>query len=237
MPIGALRALVLEHRVLVIRGYEPLAPAELVDYCRRWGELLEWDFGFMLDVVEHPNPTNYLFTTSSVPFHWDGAFAKQAPSFQLFQCLKAGDASDGGETLFADTIAIVADADANARARWRDIRISYAMEKVAHYGGRMTAPLIGRHPVLDRETLRFSEPLREDTAKLNELELEVHGIGRDRVKELFAELRTLLYDPRYCYAHSWQAGDILIADNHALLHGRNKYPSGQRRHLQRVQVL
>lgn len=26
-------------------------------------------------------------------------------------------------------------------------------------------------------------------------------------------LSDLLYDPRFCYAHSWKAGDFLIADN------------------------
>jgi alpha-ketoglutarate-dependent taurine dioxygenase len=237
LPIQGLRDLALEHRVLVLRGFDRLEASELVEYCRSWGDLLEWDFGVMLDVVEHSNPTNYIFTHGNVPYHWDGAFAAQVPSFQVFQCLQTGPRNSGGETLFADTIRIVENLDPEVRELWRTITIRYTTEKVVHYGGRIEAPLLGLHPLLRRETLRFAEPFDEGTVRLNELELEVFGVHAEGAAELISDLRKLLYDPANCYAHAWRVGDIVIADNHALLHGRRAYATDTRRHLQRVHVL
>ena len=51
------------------------------------------------------------------------------------------------------------------------------------------------------------------------------------------ELREALYAPECLYAHAWQAGDLVVADNYSLLHGREAFTSGAPRHLQRVHVL
>jgi len=51
------------------------------------------------------------------------------------------------------------------------------------------------------------------------------------------QMRDLLYRPEYLYAHSWRTGDIVVADNHALLHGRNAYLQESPRHLRRVNIL
>ena len=40
-----------------------------------------------------------------------------------------------------------------------------------------------------------------------------------------------LYDPQHVYAHGWERGDFVIADNHVLLHGRNPYRSKAPRRL------
>lgn len=237
LPIAWLRELVHRHRVLVLRGFAAFEAEALVAYCRNWGDLLKWDFGYLLDVVEHESPTNYIFTHGNVPYHWDGAFAAQVPSLQVFQCLQAGAAGSGGETLFADTIRIVESAPPELRALWAATSIEYATQKVVHYGGRIRATLLSRHPVLGGMTLRFAEPFDDETVRLNELELDVHGVPLERVPELFAGLRARLYDPNNCYAHTWHAGDLLIADNHALLHGRRAYAASTKRHLQRVHVL
>jgi L-tyrosine isonitrile desaturase/decarboxylase len=50
-------------------------------------------------------------------------------------------------------------------------------------------------------------------------------------------LREVLYDPRHLLAVSWQTGDVVVADNYSLLHGREPFISGTPRHLRRVHVL
>jgi 1,4-dihydroxy-2-naphthoate octaprenyltransferase len=42
--------------------------------------------------------------------------------------------------------------------------------------------------------------------------------------------------PAAVLAHRWEAGDIVVADNHALLHGRHAFAGGERRHIRRVNV-
>jgi alpha-ketoglutarate-dependent taurine dioxygenase len=232
-----LRELVNEHRLVVLRGFDPLDRDGLVAFASSWGRLLEWNFGTVLELVEHDRPANYLFTSGSVPFHWDGAFAQETPWLQVFQCLQAPRPGTGGETLFADTTRIWQDASTAQRARWEQTALTYATDKVAHYGGRITAPLVAVHPATGERIVRFAEPPNETTADLNPLAVEAPGLSAGQLDELIRELCGLLYDPRYCYAHPWEQGDFVVADNHALLHGRKAYLAHSPRHLRRIHVL
>jgi alpha-ketoglutarate-dependent taurine dioxygenase len=233
-----LRQRLLRDRLLLFRGFAPLTDKEaLAGYAREWGPLLEWGFGTVFEVAEQPDATNYLFTAGSVPYHWDGAFAKQVPWLQVFQCVEAPGRARGGETVFADTARVWASADETTRARWRGVEFEYATEKVAHYGGRIRAPLVAAHPLTGETVLRYNEPANAHTADLNTPEVVPLGLSAEQAGELLGRLRRVLYDPANCYAHAWQPGDCLIADNFVLLHGRLPYQSQAPRRLWRVHVL
>lgn len=231
--IGTLRALVDEHRVLVLRGFDPLSSDQFEAYAQGWGEILQWPFGSILNVVVDPAAKNYLFTCGSVPHHWDGAFADRVPGLQIFQCL-ASQPNSGGETVFCDTTRIWQQATAEQREYWSKITVTYETEKLAHYGGETRAALVSTHPISQETTLRFAEPPDQDTAPLNPLSLRVEG---GNLEDLLAGLRPLLYSPQFCYTHSWQPGDFLIADNHALLHARRPFHAHVARHLQRIHII
>lgn len=237
IPIATLRQWTLGDSVVVLRGFAPLSTEEMITYAERWGEILTWGFGAVLDLVVHERPENYLFTHGNVPFHWDGAFARVVPSFQFFQCRKAPPAGAGGETLFTHTTRVWQRATQAQRSAWRDVEITYSTEKVAHYGGRVTAPLLARHPHTGATTLRFAEELNDESVKLNPLFLDIHGVPEDERAGFLADLRRALYDPQVCYAHAWRDGDMLLADNHALLHGRNPFQAAAPRHLQRIHII
>lgn len=238
LPLDRLRALLLRERLLVLRGFEPFASKEqLSAYSQCWGELLAWDFGTVFEVIEQDHPKNYLFTSGSVPYHWDGAFAARVPWLQVFQCQESPGCDQGGETIFCDTARIWEMATPQKRTLWREITIEYTTDKVAHYGGRIRFPLLGLHPLTGQTTLRFAEPANASTVKLNTPELEVHGIPATEVPGFLDELIRLLYAPQYVYSHAWEAGDLVIADNHVLLHGRTPYRSKLPRKLWRVHVL
>jgi alpha-ketoglutarate-dependent taurine dioxygenase len=238
VPVARLREALDRDRLVVLRGFAPLREKrQLADYARRWGELLEWDFGAVFEVVEHADPKNYLFTSGSVPYHWDGAFAKQTPWLQVFHCLESPGDGRGGETLFCDTTRVWLDAPREQRKLWERVEVEYFTEKVAHYGGQVRAALVDVHPLTGGTTLRFAEPANAATVKLNTPELKVHGVGETEAPALLDRLVKLLYSPKYVYAHAWRAGDYVIADNHALLHGRTPYRGGLPRRLWRVHVL
>lgn len=52
------------------------------------------------------------------------------------------------------------------------------------------------------------------------------------IEALFAHL----YQPAHRYVHRWQAGDLMIWDNHALQHGRPDVGTDEPRTLRRVCV-
>jgi alpha-ketoglutarate-dependent taurine dioxygenase len=237
LPVWALRDLARQEGVLVLRGFAPLGRDELVEYASSWGDILNWNFGPVLELIVQEEPRNYLFTNGSVPFHWDGAFAAAVPEFQLFHCLQAPLPGTGGETLFCDTGRIWLDASPERRRRWHGLTFTYATEKLAHYGGRISAPLVSRHPRTFRRVVRFNEPPNTETADLNPLAVGAAGVPEAEFPRLVEELRVALYDPRYCYAHAWVEGDYLVADNFAMLHGRRAYRAHSPRHLRRIHVL
>jgi alpha-ketoglutarate-dependent taurine dioxygenase len=221
-------ATTLEHRLLLLRGFRQLAKDELV-------VLLEWNFGHVLELQIHPEPKNYLFTEGNVPYHWDGAFAEVVPRFQVFQCLETD--GDGGETTFCDTIDLLKAASVDEVSRWRQINISYQTEKQAHYGGEIKRPLVSPHPVTGEPTIRFAEPLNEQSVKLNPLYVQIEGYSATAQQDFLASFIPRLYQPPFYYEHRWQRGDLLITDNHALLHGRTPLSRNVKRRLQRVHVI
>ncbi|HVF50243.1 MAG TPA: TauD/TfdA family dioxygenase, partial [Pyrinomonadaceae bacterium] len=232
-----LRRMVDAHRVVVLRGFDALACDALPDFCRGLGELLEWDFGTVNELRVHTDAQNYLFTNRAVPFHWDGAFAGRVPRYIFFQCEIAPPRGTGGETLFTDTTLILRQATAQQRALWQRIRITYTTEKIAHYGGTFTSPLVARHPLSGEALMRFAEPV----ADLNPVTLRIEGLAESEQQGFLKELHETLNDARFCYRHEWTGGDILIADNHALLHGRRAFAQDasrpQSRLIRRVNIL
>ncbi|HSP77368.1 MAG TPA: TauD/TfdA family dioxygenase [Myxococcaceae bacterium] len=238
IPVEVLRQLTRKHRLLLLRGFAQFESAEaLTKYCTTWGEIMMWPFGAVLELVEHADPKDHIFDHTYVPVHWDGMYMPMIPAIQFFQCVNAPGDESGGQTTFSDTIRILEDVDAKTRELWEKVTVTYRIEKVEHYGGKAVSPLITRNPETGVPVLRYNEPPLDDVKFLNRPVLEFEGIAEDQVKELQEGLRAAIYDPRHLYAHDWRTGDMVVSDNHALLHGRMAFTSGSKRHLRRVHIL
>jgi alpha-ketoglutarate-dependent taurine dioxygenase/4-hydroxybenzoate polyprenyltransferase len=231
----AIEALTLQHRVVVLRGLTPWSSKEeMVDHVRELGPLQSWQFGGIHDLKIDPSTENYLYTAHEVPLHWDGAFASECPRLLVFRCIEAG--SGGGETVFFDTTRLLEQATDAEKQEWAgDVKLK--TERKAYYGGTVVRKMIEPHPIDARPTLRFAEPV----ADLNPVEVEILGgqfyppgaRPKSSVEDLCKELRR----PEFRYEHVWQEGDILIADNDALLHGRNAFENASGRRIWRANVL
>jgi alpha-ketoglutarate-dependent taurine dioxygenase len=72
---------------------------------------------------------------------------------------------------------------------------------------------------------------------MNPVSLEIESIPDPERASFLADLKERLYDPEVCLAHAWKAGDFVVADNHALLHGRREFLDPSSRRLRRVNIL
>jgi pyoverdine/dityrosine biosynthesis protein Dit1/alpha-ketoglutarate-dependent taurine dioxygenase len=229
LPAAALlESWIAAHRVVVLRGF---ADPQVLDLARSLGEPLLWSFGAVNELAPRTDAVNYLYTRSAVPFHWDGAFLGTIPRFILFHCLEAP--AEGGETLFCDTTRVLDCVRAERRALWSTVNVTYRTEKLAHYGGAFTSPILGKHPVTGETTLRFAEPVDD----LNPVELELCGVAADLASAIVDDLGVRLREPDVCLIHRWVPGDLVLADNHALLHGRRAFAEGTPRRIRRVNVI
>jgi alpha-ketoglutarate-dependent taurine dioxygenase/4-hydroxybenzoate polyprenyltransferase len=222
-----------EHRVLVLRGLTPMEPHELARASRALGPIQPWPFGAVHEIKRDPDAENYLYTERGVPLHWDGAFASEVPHWLVFSCSAAPPEGAGGETIFVDTIRVLDRASESDRARWGAALVRYSTERKAHYGGSFTSPVVAAHPTLSRPVIRYAEPVQD----LNPVTVEPLQGTRADAKALMTELSARLHDPKVLLYVPWHEGDMIVADNHALLHGRRAFLASAPRHLLRVNVL
>jgi alpha-ketoglutarate-dependent taurine dioxygenase len=233
IPTPTLKDWIAKDRYVLLRGFAPLSTESMTRLALTLGKTLEWEFGAVNELVAKPDAKNYIYTTGAVPFHWDGAFIGKIPCYILFSCEVAPPANSGGETIFCDGARLLRRATDEQRALWRATSVTYSTDKVVHYGGSFTSPMIAPHPVSGEETVRFAEPVRD----LNPVSLDIPTMTAEQRDALIAEMAKLLRKPEYFVAHQWRAGDVLIADNHALLHGRNAFVHALLRHIRRINIL
>lgn len=232
IPISFLKEWIDINRVVALRGFKSLEGDAMPEFCKMLGELLMWNFGAVNNLRVDKEAKNYLYTNHAVPFHWDGAFVGRIPHYIFFHCDKAPQESDG-ETLFCDTTLVLKHAPVEKRKLWEHISITYTTEKIVHYGGEFTSPLICTNPVSGESILRFAEAVED----LNPVHLKIKGIAEDEQNIFLKDMHERLNNENVCYSHRWQDGDVVIADNHTLLHGRKAFRQATKRHIRRVNIL
>lgn len=238
LDVNLLRELVWRDRLIVLRGFPPLADAEeLSEHCERWGKISVWPFGKVLELVERNNPEDHIFDNNYVPLHWDGMYRPQVPEFQIFHCVQAPLVGQGGRTTFSNTVLALKNTPASTRALWEKVTGSY-QRKMEFYNSKTVSPIVDSHPLRGFPVIRYNEPPVEGFGHfLNPPFLEFNGADPQELEEFHRSLREALYSPKNFYAHEWHKGDIVVADNFSLLHGRESFETKAPRHLRRVHVL
>ncbi|SFB61608.1 Taurine dioxygenase, alpha-ketoglutarate-dependent [Amycolatopsis marina] len=238
LPVERLRELVRTHHLLLLRGFASFtSPVDLTEWCGGWGEISMWPFGAVLELVEHEDPSDHIFDNSYVPLHWDGMYRKQIPEFQVFHCVSAPGESQGGRTTFSNTSAVLDEAAPETRRRWEQVTGTYR-RKMEYYDSTAVSPVVATHPVGGFPVLRYGEPVPDgDPNFINHPDLEFTGVDPAELGRFHDSIREALYAPEHFYRHIWRDGDVVVADNYTLLHGREAFTSRASRHLRRVHVL
>ena len=236
LDIDMLREQFEREHLIVLRGFRTFGGAEdFAAYCECFGAISVWPFGKVLELVERNNPEDHIFDNNYVPLHWDGMYRPQVPEFQIFHCVSAPREGQGGRTTFANTMLALEHAPASSRALWSKVTGTY-QRKMEFYDSTTVSPIITEHPRRGYPVIRYNEPPSAGFGTfVNPPTLAFDGT--DDVGALHRTLRDALYAQSNFYAHTWSQGDIVIADNYSLLHGREAFTTKAPRHLRRVHVL
>lgn len=225
-----------EEHLIVLRGFKTFNSSdEFANYCDQFGEVSIWPFGKVLELIQQKNPADHIFDNSYIPMHWDGMYRSHVPEYQIFHCVKAPKKGHGGRTIFSNTIKLLKEEGSTISEKLEGIKGTY-YRKMEFYNSKVISPLITKHPYKSVSVIRYNEPHHPKKGKLiNIPKLEFNGVSDQ--EKFQSELEDLLYSPQYSYAHTWEDGDLVIADNFSLLHAREAFKENSARHIQRVQVL
>lgn len=238
LNIEELRSLFQKEHLIAIRGFRTFRnPDEFPNYCEKWGEISIWPFGKVLELIEQENPEDHIFDNNYVPLHWDGMYRPQVPEYQIFHCVSAPLKGQGGRTTFSNTVLALEHATPAQREQWSQVTGVY-QRKMEFYNSKTVSPIITKHPFRDFPVIRYNEPPSDQKGHfVNPPDLEFKGVPGNNQESFHRELKEALYSEKSFYAHEWQSGDVIIADNFTLLHGRDEFTSKAPRHIRRVHVL
>ena len=147
----------------------------------------------------------------------------------------------GGDTEFANMYAAFEALPTEEQRRLADMRVVHMMKPTSRTTARtrtiapeilaarppVVHPLVRTHPETGRKALYISR---------NRMD-HIVGMSIEASHALIDELVAHATQPRFCYRHKWQRGDIVIWDDRCTMHKANgDYPPGSRRYMNRIIV-
>jgi gamma-butyrobetaine dioxygenase len=208
----------------VITG-APVAPGALEAIAGRFGRVSATSFGAVFDVRSIPVPDDLAYTAVGLSAHLDQPYRRPTPGLQFLHVL-VNDAP-GGESIVADGLAAVAalrDHDPTWYATLCELEVEFRYD-IGTDVVVATAPMIDLRGDGSLRQFRFSP--RVDFARYADPEV------LDRFYAARRWLAAWLDDPAHHLEFKMDAGDVLVVDNHRVLHGRRPFdPTVGHRHLQ-----
>jgi alpha-ketoglutarate-dependent taurine dioxygenase len=229
---GALRRLLFEHGLLILRG-QSLTMEQQVEVSGYFGTVLRTSDGIdYVSNVEGKGGQGRI----KLPFHSDLAFTSDP--YQVISFLAVEVPGGRSSTKFANGAHTYRTLPDNLKARLEGLEATAVFpsdQTVRHlesempipqWAPRFTRPAIMPHPVTGASILYVCE---QQTARIEDLPMAESDA---LIKELF----DYLYRPENVYEHRWYNGDFLIVDNLALQHARDDISDVGERTLQKVVV-
>ena len=229
IDFNIIKQLFHKHQLLIIRGINSIhSNEEFEKFSSHFGDLVEWPFGKILELKPQKNPADHIFDNSYIPMHWDGMYREEVPEMQIFRCINPPLNTKRGRTIFSHTSKLLNKSSVEDQVKWRQTIGTYH-RKMEFYDSKVISPIVCKHPYKNYEVIRLNEP-HIDMNKF---------LINPPVTKFNKNIKCLikaLYERDILYKHEWMKGDIVLADNLTLLHGREAFDTFDQRHIQRIQV-
>lgn len=223
-----LRQLVAQHGVLVFRN-QHFDYQRQIAFMKTLGPVPQ--DGRNIEMVSN-TVANGAFGGLALAFHSDLTFS---PKPDIGASLHATDVVDGASaTKFASTANAYERLPADLQKRLEALEVLHVYQWDLTRRNRksemrpdspMTAhPAIWTHPLSGRKALYISYAQADS----------IVGMPPDESERLLQELFAVLLDASNIYEHQWNNGDLVLWDNHLVLHGRDEVAHVGQRTLERV---
>lgn len=222
-----------QHALLLFRGQE-LEPQHIVEWSQRFGELERFmDTGYLLDGYEEivvignlliDGEMRSLFVNGGEEWHFDYAFSAKPSLGALFYAVRVPPV--GGDTLFADMRAAYAVLDDETKRQISKLHAVYSYEFLDEHLRSMDPD---RPPITDADRRKWppvahpivhTHPQTGDSALRLAPQIITHieGIASVASHQIIETLVEHATQPQFVYRHRWREGDLIIFDNHSVMH-------------------
>ena len=152
---------------------------------------------------------------------------RNAPAYTLLYAVEVP--ASGGDTHFGSLVRLYDELDDDSREKWKGLMVRHRnpspyFRDLPHNERAHLHPLLQRHPEINRQ-LVFASP---GYAK------EVKGCSPEESEDILQRLATSLETPDF--VQKWQAGDLLVWDNRAVVHRATRYNETLTRHMWRISI-
>ncbi len=211
------------HGIVLLRNV-PVEDGMVTRVVEWFGFVRETNYGRYFRIQSVPEPASLVHTRQGLLPHTDNPYRRPVPGLQLLHCMY--NEVEGGESIFVDGLQVAAELEADAPEAYRELT---------------------RHPVTFR--YRDSQNDLQATRRIIRCDslgriVAIHYSPRSirpphpqygdvsMFYEAYRQFAQRVADPRLQHRNRFQPGDLLIFDNHRLLHGRFPYQAEGRRELQ-----
>jgi alpha-ketoglutarate-dependent taurine dioxygenase len=234
-----LAELVHKHIFVLLRG-KSISDEEFAAMAGGLGRTIEYGFGKILNLEAREDASESQFSHAGMALHADAVLnSDYSALFLNFKCLSAP-RFGGGETLFTNNRRFFEIAPRELIDELRSVTVAYRSRALGYYsgGGGADSPImhaaVARHPRTGEEVLHLA--LDDPDDECRNYGAAVLGYDEASSRRFMRDVDTWLRHPEVLYAHGWQEGDVLIADNFLACHGRAPFKKGDRRRLIRIAI-
>jgi len=208
-----------DYGVTLLRGV-PTETQSVRKVAERVSFVQQTNFGLIFDVYSKPEPTSNAYTSLELLLHTDLPHHQEVPGYQLLHCLV--NEAEGGESLLADGFHLAEliknqDPEAFALLTTLPVNHRYQDEQADHF---YSGPLIALNSAGEIIQVRFAPNVVAP--------FDVPFPQMQAMRRAYHKFAALARHPKLQVRHKFEPGDLVITDNHRVLHGRTAF-TGVRR--------
>ena len=187
----------------------------IVKFANSIGSVRRTNFGEYFDVKSKPNPNDLAYTSLALAPHTDNPYRNPVPCIQLLHCIESK--VSGGLSTLVDGFTVTEDLKKEypefykilneVKVRFRFIDKDVVLETIS--------PLIELNDDKSFKQVRFS-PRLDFVPILDKNKLELYYQARKKISEMYNS-------DKYRIEFKLEPKDLMMMDNHRLLHGRTSY--------------
>ena len=232
--VEEIRSLYFEHSLLLFRGQD-LGPADQARLAHLLGKP-KIETRKQFNLPDHPEVSTLgnikdeagkpvtFFARGGFGWHTDGSAACHVDAATLLYAVEAP--KEGGDTLFCSTATAYEQCPGSIKRELEEVSMLCSFhahnDPLHKTDPESFIPLTPTErealPPVWHRVIQTHPVTNKKVFYLNFNPIEFSGIDHERGTELFKAILDIATKPELVYRHQWQPGELLIWDNHAMLH-------------------